>query len=361
MRIATGDKDERGFVLQNRDGIARITFARLEYVEVVNKTVFFHFIDGAVREVTAALADFEEKLLSGAEFLKVHRSYLVNLNYVQSISEGKVITDNGHIVPIARQRRSQVQDAYMHFLLHKEEVPERGPEKAGHTGGPWRILLVDDEPADRIRWADILRGHGCIVQEASGGEEALRQAVAGVYDCVLLDVALPGEDGFLLCGKLRRLAQAPVIFLSCLTEADKQEKGFEAGGADYITKDTPAGLFWAKVETRIRQAVSGNTRRRFGVLLLDLPGRKVFVDGKELGLTAIEFDLLWWISGQAGHIAAPEEIFRAIWGGQPWDGGQIVQTHMSRLRRKLEKEWEGHSFIETVWGEGYRFVPPECG
>ncbi len=359
MRIEICDEGEQGFVLKNRDGIFRIVFARLEYVEVVNKIVFFYLTDGVIREVTAALTGFEEKLLSRPEFLKVHRSYLVNLNYVQAVSGGSIVTNNGHTIPVARQRLKQVQDAYMHFLLHKREMQAEAPEKTEHSEGPWRILLVDDEPADRGLWADILRRHGCMVQLAASGEEALKRAADGTYDCVLLDVMLPGEDGFLLCEKLRRLTRGPVIFLSSFTETDKQVKGFEAGGADYITKDTPAGLFWAKVETRIRQAASDRPRFRYGPLLLDLAGRRAFIDEKELNLVPLEFDLLRQLSERAGHVFTPEELFETVWSGRPWDGGQTVQLHMSRLRRKLEKAWGKHHFIETVWGQGYRFVPPD--
>lgn len=360
MRIAICDDGGQGFALKTRDGIVRIEFARLEYVEVVDKTVSFHFTDGLIREVAAALADFEDKLLARPEFLKVHRSYLVNLSHVQAVGGGDILTELGHTIPVARQRRSQVQDAYMDFLMHKKEKQEEASEKMERAGGPWNILLVDDEPDACLAWINILRSHGCVVRQAVNGGEALEKAADGVYDCVLLDVLLQGENGFFLCERLHELTQAPVIFLSSLTGTDEQVKGFEAGGADYITKDTPAGLFWAKVETRIRLAASapGHTRYRYGPLLLELSERKVYLEEKELSLTPVEFDLLWQLSERAGHIFTPKELFQTIWGGQPWDGGQRVQMHMSRLRRKLEKAWEEHLFIETVWGQGYRFVLP---
>ncbi len=360
MQIAMFDDEGQGFVLKNRDGIIKIAFARLEYVEVVNKSLFFYLIDGVVWEVAAALADIEGTLLCRPEFLKVHRSYLVNLRYVQSVNGEGIVTSNGHTIPVARQRRSQVQGAYMDFLSHEGEKQAQLPSKMERAMGQWRILLVDDEPAVRAFWAGILQEHGCTVQQAASGEEAIRLAGDEAYDCVLLDVALPGEDGFLLCRELCEAAQAPVIFLSCITEADKQVEGFAAGGADYITKDTPAGLFWAKVEARIRLAMSGRTRFRYGPLLLDMAGRRALIGEKELDLMPVEFELLWRLSEQAGHIFTPEELSRSIWGKQPWDGGQALQRHMSRLRRKLDKAWQGHHFIETVWGQGYRFVPPGC-
>lgn len=359
MRIASCDDDGQGLVLKNRNGIVRIEFARIEYVEVIDKIVSFYLTDGRVLEVTIALTDLEEKLLSRPEFLKVHRSYLVNLCYVQVVNGGNIVTNSGHIIPVARKRRSEVLDAYMHFLDSYGKMQTGLPEKRECYDGPFRILLVDDEPADRTLWADILRSHGCMVHIAATGEEAVRRAAEELYHCVLLDVMLPGEDGFSLCKKLSKLARAPVIFLSCLTETDKQMEGFKAGGIDYITKDTPAGLFWAKVDTRIRQTLSDSSRLRYGPLLLDLSGRKVYINEKDIGLTPMEFELLWRLSQQEGHIFTLEELFRTIWCGQPWDGGQVVQMHMSRLRRKLEKAWGEHSFIETVWGQGYRFISPE--
>lgn len=347
---------EQGFVLKNRNGVFQIAFARLAYVEVINKTVFFYLTDGTMHEVAATLADFEGMLLSRPEFLKTHRSYLVNLSYIQAIDNNCVLMKNGNKVPVSRQRRSQVQEAYMQFL-RQAAAGESAPGKPERPDGPWRILLVDDDPADRAVWADILRDHGCIVQLADNGEDALGLAADGLYDCVLLDVMIPGEDGFSICERLNSLTQMPTIFLSCLTDPDKQMEGFLAGGIDYITKDTPAELFWAKVETRIRLAKSARSQLRYGPLLLDLAKHRALVDEKELPLTPTEFDILWRLSEHTGHVFTPKEIYGMVWSGQPWDGGQLVQMHMSRLRRKLEKACCEHRFIETVWGQGYRFVP----
>lgn len=348
----------QGFVVKSKAGVVRITFAWIVYVEVINKTVFFYLADGTVCQMTAALADFEKKLLLRPEFLKTHRSYLVNLNYVQAIDTKSVRMKNGDRVPVSRQRRSQVQDAYVNFLNRpgtEDPAPTEGSVK--RPDGPWRILLVDDDPADCTVWPDILRSHGCIVYVANNGEEALRLAAENYCDCVLLDVMISGEDGFSICEKLHGLMDTPIIFLSNLTESDKQLEGFAVGGIDYITKDTPADLFWAKVETRVRMARSELTQLQYGPLLLDLTRRKVMIDEKELPFTSIEFDILCRLSESTGHIFTPEEIYGMIWGSQPWDGGKLVQMHMSRIRRKLEKAWEGHRFIETVWGQGYRFVP----
>ncbi len=359
-------QQEECLILKSRGGVVGVSFINLEYVEVINKTVSFHLSDSTIHEVPAALADFEERLLARPEFLKPHRSYIINLNHVHSIGTNCVVMKSGHSIPVSRRLHNQVRDVYIHFLFPEgtdssaSDVPiETAPEKTIRSDGSWKILLVDDNPAERTFWADILRHHGCIVRLAGNGEDALKLASQDFFDCVLLDVMIPGEDGFTICEKLHRLVPAPVIFLSCLTETDKQLEGFAAGGIDYITKNTPAELFWAKVETRIMLAMSGRTRLCYGPLLLDLAKHQVLINEQKLNLTPIEFDLLHCLSGHPGHIFSPEEVFDMVWSGQPWDGGQTVQLHMSRLRRKLEKTWKKHQFIETVWGQGYRFVPTD--
>lgn len=357
-------QEEQGFVLKNREGIVRLSFAEIEFVEVINKKVSFHLTDGVIREVTAALADLEGELLNRKEFVKTHRSYVVNLSSVLSIGTNCAVTKGGHSIPVSRRLRSQVENAYMSFLSGAETSASLSDEQEAlslqrqkRNDGLWKILFVDDDSVEQDFWAGILRRHGCVVHLAESGGDALKLAEGETYDCILLDVMIPGEDSFALCGKLRGLTHAPVIFLSCVTDPDRQVEGFLAGGIDYITKDTPVDLFWAKVEARIKLASSDRTQCRYGPLLLDLTGRRALIDEEELLLTPIEFDILWRMSEHSDHVFTPEEIFDMVWGGQPWDGGKMVQVHMSRLRRKLEKARGEHHFIETVWGQGYRFVP----
>lgn len=350
-------QEDQGFVLKSREGVVRLSFTKIEYVEVINKTVSFHLADHTVHEVTATLADFEERLLCRPEFFKTHRSYLVNLNAIREIGSNGIVTKSGHSLPVSRQRRSLLSDTYMRF---QQQAGSNVPSPSAETkppDGPWQILLVDDDAGERDFWADILQSHGCIVLLAETGADAVKLVTKQHCDCILLDVMLPGEDGFAICEKLSELVHVPIIFLSCLTEPDKQLEGFAAGGIDYITKNTPAELFWAKVETRIRLAKSERTQLRYGPLLIDLTKRRVLIDDEELSLTPIEFDILWRLSEHAGHVFTPIEIYDTIWSGQPGDREQTVQMHMSRLRRKLEKAHGEHRFIETIWGKGYRFVP----
>lgn len=364
MQSELAARENQGVVLKDRRGVVWMSFMEMEYVEVINKTVFFHLTEGGIREVSAALAKVEALLLPRPEFIKTHRSYLVNLCHVRDVAANYLVTKNGHAIPISRKRRKQVQDAYMRFLLRKGDpqtvdVLETGTGDQKQAEGSWRILLVDDDAAERSYWADILCSHGCIVYVAENGEEAMTLVENQPCDCVLLDVGIPGEDGFAVCKRIRERANLPVIFLSCYTDPNKQMEGFSVGGIDYITKDTPVELIWMKVETRIRLAVSERTQLCFGPLLLDLSAHRATVYGQELPLAPMEFDLLWQLAEHAGQIFTPEEIFGMVCGSQAVEGEQTVQVHMSRLRRKLEKACGGHCLIDTVWGQGYRFIPPD--
>ena len=362
IRSELNVQERESLLLKSRDGFVSVPFSRLEYVDVMNKTLSFHLTDGSVRELKASLADFEDVILSRPEFIKVHRSYLLNLRQLQSLGARDAVTRTGHTVPIARPLYSAVKEAYLHLMLHPQpatpfSIATPSPKEA-HTGSqPWRILLVDDEPDDLSIWAEQLRVHGCVVETAGNGPEALALSVSRPFDCVLLDVMLPGEDGYQLCSRLKEQTGAPVIFLSCLTDTQNQLQGFTAGGIDYITKDTPVDLFWAKVETRIQLSRSDRRQLSFGPLLLDYSHRRVLIGETELVLSPLGFDLLWLLAGHADHVYTPEELYHSVWGAQPWDGGQAVQSHMSRLRRKLEKAYPSHNFLEAVWGQGYRFVP----
>ncbi len=360
--------DDAHLTIKSKTGLTRIRFSRLEYVEVLSKTVGFHLTDGSVVETSGTLAAYETELLARPEFLKVHRSYLLNLNQVETLERGEAITRQNHHIPVSRSLHTQVKEAYLRFLLLLGQKKPVGPAVPAESGSPaeseadgaYRLLLVDDEPDALASWTGVLHKKGCVVDCAGSGPEARRLAGEQRYDCVLLDVKLPGESGFALCDVLRKAASAPVVFLSALTDPASQLQGYRAGGIDYITKDTPPELFWAKVETRIRISRAGRTQLYFGPLVLNHFLRQVTLTGQELPLTPTEFDLLWHLAEHAEQVYAPDALYRAVWGEAQWDDSQTVQVHMSRLRRKLEKAYPDHFFIETVWGEGYRFVPFEA-
>lgn len=356
--------DEARLTVKTKMGLTRIPFSRLEYVEVLSKTVGFHLTDGSVVETFGALATFEEELLAQPEFLKVHRSYLVNLGQVEALGRREIVTRQNHQVPVSRALHTQVKEGYLRYLFicaqKGQELPaqqEPCPEVEIGSSGAYRILLVDHETDSLVQWANVLQQKGCVADCSRSGTAAMRLTQKQEYDCVLLEVNLQGESGFTLCSSLRELTAAPLVFLSASSDADSQVQGFACGAVDYITKDTPAAVFWAKVETRIRLSREGRTKLCFGPLVLDRNLREVTLEGCELILTPTEFDLLWVLSEHTGRAYAPDSLYQAVWVDEQWNNGQTVQVHMSRLRRKLEKAYPSHFFIKTVWGEGYCFVP----
>lgn len=224
----------------------------------------------------------------------------------------------------------------------------------------YTILMVDDEqPVLQVR-AGFLMEKGCVVHCVTTAAEAVGMVKVTRYDCILLDVMLKECSGFSACAQLRRLTDTPVIFLSSLTDDDSQLEGFLSGGVDYITKDAGLPLFWAKIETRIQLSRMGKRTLSYPPLMIDLAGRRVQMDGLEIPMTSLEFDVLALMASKPRVIFSVSEIYREVWGVDMLEQGQTVQVHLSHMRRKLEKAFPRHCFIETVWGEGYQFIPREA-
>lgn len=363
LRVEMNAEDKVGLLVKSKGSVMQLPFAQIEYVEVIGRTVSFHLVNGTVEEAFGSLGDFEPTLLDWPDFIKVHRSYIVNLRYVQKLESGAVLTQTGCSVPVSKYLYPELRKDYLCRLSDPGAVPTKAsptsPPPPADERGAYRILLVDDEPDEMAYWSRLLVRKGCQVVGANCGAAAARAAADGTYDCVLLDVMLGDEKGFDLCEGLSTQTGAPVIFLSTKSDLDSQLTGFQSGGIDYITKDTEDELFWAKVEARIGRDGAGRTALRFGPLRIDLGERQAEFPSGPLTLTTVEFDLLWLLAQRVGEVCTPEEIYRSLWDGSQGSGGQLVQMQMSRLRRKLEKACPDHNFIETVWGEGYRFVSPD--
>lgn len=245
--------------VKSKNGFMRLPFEKLEYLEIMNKTIFFHMIDGSVQESTGTLSDYEEKLLPRSDFFKIHRSYLVNLKQIQNLSGKGAVMCTGHILPVSRSLYARARDAYMNFMFQNEDkgdyplrLKDRERADSEQAYDSYRILFVDDDRDEQEYWAKAMRERGCEVHIASRQEEAVCFAQVHTYDCILLDVRLGKESGFKVCRKLKAWTDAPVIFFSCLTDQESQLLGFEAGGQDYITKDNAVPLFWAKLESYLR-------------------------------------------------------------------------------------------------------------
>jgi DNA-binding response OmpR family regulator len=224
-----------------------------------------------------------------------------------------------------------------------------------------RILIVDDEPAIVRGLEDNLRFEGYETLAASSGEQGLARALGEAPDLVLLDVTMPGRSGWDVCRELRqRGLDVPIIMLTARGEEPDRVRGLELGADDYITKPFSLRELLARVRAVLRRP---GPRRKFeelafGDVRVHRRGRRVTRAGREVRLTRKEYDLLVYLAAHPGDVVTRERLLDEVWGYERFPTTRTVDTHVLRLRRKLEADPDRPRFIHTVHGQGYRFVVP---
>ena len=226
-----------------------------------------------------------------------------------------------------------------------------------------RILIVDDEPSITDFVSYNLRKEGYDVEVAGGGDEALSLARSHDFDLVVLDVMLPGMDGYEVCRRLRATSSVPVLFLSARdTELDKVV-GLEIGGDDYLAKPFGVRELSARVKALLRRAPSSAVREgavageRFeaaGIILDETAHEATAPQGTPIDLTPREFELLACLMRHAGKVLSRELLLREAWDWEYLVETKTVDTHIKRLRDKLEAAGVDPAVVETVRGYGYR-------
>ena len=228
-----------------------------------------------------------------------------------------------------------------------------------------RVLIVED---DRDL-AALLRLHlddaGFHADLAYDGADGLERALAGDYALVVLDVMLPGLDGFAVCERIRAASAAqPVLLLTARSEEDEKVLGLQLGADDYMTKPFSLRELTARVRTILRrvEAVRDGADRaalRYGDLVVDLDKREVTLKERPVSLTRTEFDLLEVLAQHPGRAYRRQELLDLVWGADYAGYSATVNTHINRLRGKIEEDAAEPQFIKTVWGVGYRFARRE--
>lgn len=225
-----------------------------------------------------------------------------------------------------------------------------------------RVLVIDDTEQDRELAASLLKREGYDVLEAGSGEQGLELVEAEQPNLVLLDVMLPGIDGLDVCKRIRNRSEVPVIMLTARDEEVDKVVGLELGADDYITKPYKSREFVARVRAMLRRSViteratAQKKRLVYSGIEIDLPTRSVTVEGEIIHLTPKEFDLLFHLASRPRRVFTREEIVEEVWGYSP-PGGDLrtVNTHVKRLRKKLEEGRDVPWSLATVWGVGYKF------
>lgn len=216
------------------------------------------------------------------------------------------------------------------------------------------ILIVEDNKEIAKLLGDFLEADGYSVDLAKTGEQAMHLFEEQAPRLVILDIMLPGMDGFSVCQKIREKNNTPVIIVSARTEKDDKLNGLILGADDYMEKPYDIDILLAKIRGifRRRYETAGITE---GNLKLDKARMTVARDGEELPMTTKEFELLWLLMENKGKTLKKEWIFNQIWGADSFSELQTLTVHIKWLRQKIEKDPANPVRIVTVWGVGYRF------
>ncbi|MCX6538801.1 MAG: response regulator transcription factor [Acidobacteria bacterium] len=220
-----------------------------------------------------------------------------------------------------------------------------------------RILVVEDELPIATLLRDDLALEGYQIEIVGDGEAAIAAAAAGRFDLAILDVMLPGKDGFEVCRELRASGQRmPIIMLTAKTQESDKVMGLEIGADDYVTKPFSPRELRARIKAVLRRA-SGETPEvyRFGQVEVDFGRRELRSGGAPVEVTTIEFKLLSAFIRHRGRVLSREQLLDQVWGHGIYVTDRAVDTHIVNLRRKVEPDPAVPQFVVSVRGAGYRF------
>ena len=227
-----------------------------------------------------------------------------------------------------------------------------------------KILIIEDEKEIADLEKDYLEMNGFEVETYDRGDDGLAAAMKNDYDLVVLDLMLPGTDGFDICRKVRAEKNIPIIMVSAKKDDIDKIRGLGLGADDYMTKPFSPGELVARVKAHLAQyerLVGAGKRKSENDLIeirgikIDKTARRVFVDGEEKIFTTKEFDLLSFLAENPNKVYTKDDLFRTIWGMESVGDIATVTVHIKKIREKLGDVSGDSKYIETIWGVGYRF------
>ena len=225
-----------------------------------------------------------------------------------------------------------------------------------------KILIIEDEEAIADLEKDYLELSEFEVDIENAGDTGLARALAEDFDLVILDLMLPGIDGFEVCKRIREVKNIPVLMVSAKKEDIDKIRGLGLGADDYITKPfSPSELVarvkahMARYERLVGSNVVENDIIEIRGIKIDKTARRVWINGEEKQFTTKEFDLLTFLAENPNHVYTKEELFREIWEMESIGDIATVTVHIKKIREKVEVDTSKPQYIETIWGVGYRF------
>ena len=225
-----------------------------------------------------------------------------------------------------------------------------------------RILIVEDEVAIADLEKDYLELSGFEVEVENDGMTGLARALAEDFDLYILDLMLPGTDGFEICKQIRERKNTPILMVSAKKDDIDKIRGLGLGADDYVTKPfSPSELVarvkahMARYERLVGSSVVENDIIEIRGIKIDKTARRVWINGEEKQFTTKEFDLLTFLAENPNHVYTKEELFREIWDMESIGDIATVTVHIKKIREKVEMDTAKPQYIETIWGVGYRF------
>lgn len=219
------------------------------------------------------------------------------------------------------------------------------------------ILVVDDDESIVELLKDFLENENFRVVTASDTAGALSVFRQSTVHCMVVDIMMPGQDGFELCRQIRGESNVPILFLSARSDDVDKIRGLTLGGDDYIVKTASIGEIVARVKAVLRRTDSQRETFRsvldYGRLKIDISMREVFVEGRPISLTPKEFELLRLFAEHPRHVFSYERLLHKFWDGV--GDRHTIRVHLSRLREKIEADPNQPQYLINVWGVGYRF------
>ena len=225
-----------------------------------------------------------------------------------------------------------------------------------------KILIIEDDIAIAELEKDYLELAGFQVEMVNEGNRGLQEALKNDYRLIILDLMLPGLDGFEICRQIREEKDIPILIVSAKKEDIAKIRGHGLGAEDYMTKPFSPSELVARVKAHLAryERLVGNHEKQNQVIeirgmKIDKTARRVYVNGEEKILTTKEFDLLSFLAGHPDRVFTKDELFREIWDMESFGDIATVTVHIKKIREKIEEDAAKPQYIETIWGKGYRF------
>ncbi|MCZ2860440.1 response regulator transcription factor [Blastococcus sp. VKM Ac-2987] len=218
------------------------------------------------------------------------------------------------------------------------------------------VLIIEDDPRIRRMLQMTLQREGLEVTEAGSGEDGLERLAERTFDVILLDLMLPGKDGFEVCREIRRTSNTPVIMVTARSDSHDVVAGLEAGADDYVSKPFVVKELSARIRALARRTRAPEPRVHLQVGDLEIAPADGTVtrDGELLSLTRTEFRLLCELATEPGRVLSREELLERVWGYDYFGDSRLVDVHVRRLRKKIEPDPGNPTLVTTVRGMGYR-------